>query len=609
MRILLLLFLAASSQTFASPACPLIGGVMQGQFERMRWLTKVARELRGGRSLDDCQSIELLKYSDSEIVDRLLDQPEFADAVLDFNLFYLGFRKDYVREASGELNPAVFDFPSALNSAREVYRGGDYFKIFEFEQPLFLPPLEPAEIRKPEDAKLSVEQNRRLHFEDIQSGLTKQIEYLREYPHTPIEQSCAVFLNEIREGFQWAAAGLYVPLMDATFKGNLWYGKVVEYCTGPFKTVDFDFRAELERIFAMNQKIFVAFADLEKSVYSTKSLANLRGLDVAAVGMTRSWNMFGTTHRQALQNSSTNFNRKRAAYMLSRFFCDDLTPINVESPKQHTQDRHGSEASCMACHYKLDPMAGYFRDFGIYFSSYSDNEKIRFDDNGAADRERYQSVWAGKNRAWNVGFIRSSSRENLNAYGETIEDLFATIRTEPEVKRCLVKRLFEYFVNDSQAIDAGWVEYLAAKFAAEVPSGSTRALKMAVKEVLLTKTFREPNPDPQQCYDYAPGYNPAGRPPCKVAYVFEKNCSSCHDGTYEEPYLDLTSWRQFSDGKYGFVHEDGQGNSRDRKETFAKILDRLQTEDVSRRMPLRRHMDPLDRETLFKWVNGLLNEH
>src|SRR5262249_26777289 len=47
---------------------------------------------------------------------------------------------------------------------------------------------------------------------------------------------------------------------------------------------------------------------------------------------------------QSLPNSSTNFDRKRASYMLKRFFCDDLTPINILAPEGHGgKDRHASE--------------------------------------------------------------------------------------------------------------------------------------------------------------------------------------------------------------------------------------------------------------------------
>ncbi len=612
MRILIL-FVGLSLfpwSALASTDCPLIGGVMQGQFERMRWLDKAARELRGGRGLtDDCLTLDLLKKTDGEIVDYLLAQPEFADTALDFNLHFLGFRRDYVRETSGEINPSIFDFPSALNSAREVLRGGDFFKLLEFEQPLFLPPLRTAFPKSPGDELLPPEENRQKHFAQIQAGLQAQIQFLRAHPDTTVETACSNFLNETREGWQWGDTGMYIPLMDIAFKSNIWYGKLIEHCVGPFRPNHIDFVKELEELHALNARIIAAFAKLEPKVYTTKSLNDIQSIDVNALGLAPGWHMFGTTHRLALQNSSTNFNRKRAAYVLSRFFCDDLTPINVEASGSHSEDRHASEASCMACHYKLDPMAGYFRDFGILFASYKGGEKIRFDDNAGITSKDYQRAWAGKGRVWNVGFIRSSTREDLNVYGEGIEDLFRTIRTEPEVKRCMVKRMFEFFVNDSQAVDAGYVEHLTEQFIKQAKVNSTEAFKQTAKEIVLARSFRESNPDPEQCYDYAPGYNPEGRPPCKVAFILEKNCASCHDGTHEHPYLDLTSWKKFPDGKYGFVHVDKNGASKDRLETFEKIMDRLSSENPRRRMPLRRHMDPLHREVLYKWANGILNEN
>ncbi|MEI6399160.1 MAG: hypothetical protein WCO71_10345, partial [Pseudomonadota bacterium] len=62
---------------------------------------------------------------------------------------------------------------------------------------------------------------------------------------------------------------------------------------------------------------------------------------------------YGEEFFQRLQNSSTNRNRKRAAWALKRFFCDDLTPINVEAPSSHVGGQHGSDPACYSCHYKL----------------------------------------------------------------------------------------------------------------------------------------------------------------------------------------------------------------------------------------------------------------
>ena len=109
----------------------------------------------------------------------------------------------------------------------------------------------------------------------------------------------------------------------------------------------------------------------------------------------------------ALGNSSTNFNRKRSAYVLKRFFCDDLIPVGFETPQEHVGGSHGSQTSCYACHHKLDPMAGFFRSYGAYFFDYSRSPDITFDDLASKDRAPYEGIWKGAGTgqpAWNIGY-------------------------------------------------------------------------------------------------------------------------------------------------------------------------------------------------------------
>lgn len=581
-------------------------------FERTRWIQKVARTLRGGRGLTNPKELdELAKKSDAEIVDHFLAQPEFADTVLDFNLHFLGFRRDFVREPNGEIVADVFDFPSAIRGAIEVRKGGDYLKFLELEQPLYQPRLNSPSIEEEKRLGLSDEKARAKLYREIQDGLLVQIREIEQNPGTPIEKLCTRFMNEHEEGGQLQKIGITYGLMDLGFNTNMWYGKLSEACIGPFRPKDLDFKAELNRIHQENKRLFKALEKFEPARYSTRDLRDVRALDIKAIGMAPRWHMFGNPHRQSLMNSSTNFNRKRAAYVLDRFFCDNLTPINVESTGEHTGGAHGSEPACMACHYKLDPMAGFFRDFGYLFSDYRKSDQIRFDDNASAYTEEYSKAWLAPKdagRTWNVGFIRSASRQDLNVYGSELEDLFRIIKTEPEVKRCIVKRMFEYYAGIDQTLDVGFLEYLTNEFVTVAKADSTRAFKEVSKMIVLGQTFRESDPQTDVCYDYPPGYDPAGKPPCKVARILEKNCASCHFSTFDKPFLDLTAWEIQADGKYSFPHLDKDGNQLPPHQTFEKILDRLSTQDPERRMPLKKHMDTLDREALFKWVMDVLNE-
>lgn len=581
-------------------------------FDRIGWVQRVARVLRGGKSLRDPQLIkDLAAKSDGDVIDYLLEQPEFADTALDFNLHFLGFRRDHIRDLDGELSETVYDFPSAISSAREVLKNGDYLKLLEFQQPLYHGRLKPPVMLEGVDKSIGLEAMRARHFALIQDGIGAQIAFLEAHPETTIGEACNRFIGESRDGYQLTDVGIYLSVMDVGYNTNIWYGRIVEVCQGPVVPEGFNFLVELKRLKATNQKFFSSLSAFEPAQYSTVDLDQVRALDVVTTGYSPTgWHMFARPHRQALMNSSTNFNRKRAAYVLSRFFCDDLTPINVENPLQHTGGAHGSEPSCFACHYKLDPMAGFFRDYGYLFSEFKSSLKIRFDDNGSADRAEYAKAWLapeGSKRKWNVGFIRSSTKENLNSYGENIEDLFRIIQREPEVKRCLVKRMFEYFVSDQQALDGGYHHHLTETFISRAKTNSTLAFKEVVKQLLLSRSFNVPDPVADECYDFPPGYDPSGRPPCRVAYILEKNCASCHGSTLDEPFLDLTSWKKLPSGASSFPHYSDSGEPIEMTTTFERLLERLTTADPKKRMPLRKYMDNIEREVLFKWATETLN--
>jgi hypothetical protein len=577
------------------------------EFERLRWFHRVARRLRGGQSLKDkTLERELLQKTDEQIVAYFMAQPEFGDYALDFSLHFLGFPRDRLRLQNGEVHPVVFEFPSAISAAREVLRDGDFLKLIELEQPLYHPRLySPAPL---EGQKLGDEERRAVLFANVQEGLRRQIRAQEKRQKPSFAASCEAFLNDVREGGQIADLGINYLFVDVVFNSNIWYGRLYEICIGSLPKDDVDFLAELKRIYITNTKVWEALKAFEPVRYSTKRLTSIKALDVKQLGVAPRWHLFGDNHRQTLMNSSTNFNRKRAAYVLKTFFCDDLTPITVENPGEHT-GRHGSEASCMSCHYKLDPMAGFFRDYGFLFGHYTDSKWIRFDDNATIEREEYHRAWLapkGAGRTWDIGFIRSATKPELNSYGDTLDDLFATIRTEPEVKSCMMKRLFAYHLGEKQAVDAGYMDYLAKQFNTQAAKNSTTAFKEATKRILLSRAFRTEDPDSSVYYDFPPNYDPVGRPPGRVAFLFEKNCVSCHSSTSGNGHLDLRSWVKLSDEVFSFSHLSN-GKQLPKRETFRRLSDRLTTSDSNRRMPLRQHMEPLDREVLFRWINEYLD--
>lgn len=308
------------------------------------------------------------------------------------------------------------------------------------------------------------------------------------------------------------------------------------------------------------------------------------------------------------KNSSTNFNRRRSAAVLRTFFCDDLVPIDIIADNlDHGDDGgHASDPGCRACHYRLDPMAGFFRQMGRQGTYFGADEAYIFDDGKVIVDDEYQSYrdqWRSDSglREWEVGFVRSAHLSYLNQYGESLEDLVTIIKQAKEVKQCMARRLSEYFISRSQSIDGAWLASITAEL--DTPEG-TPGLKAAIKRVVLSKAFTERDPEPQVCYDLPAGDDAGERPPCQVAHLLARSCVSCHNNGRPASGLALDSWKSLQDGQ-GFAHIQG-GNQVTRCRTFASIADRLEAVEPWRRMPMGGDLLPQERADLIAWVNSNL---
>jgi hypothetical protein len=307
-------------------------------------------------------------------------------------------------------------------------------------------------------------------------------------------------------------------------------------------------------------------------------------------------------------------NRKRAAYILSTYFCDDLVPINVELPEVHSeQGPHGNQAACLSCHYKLDPMAGFFRERGRSGYNFSARKTIQFDDGASENVQSYNQQWTfapetKTNIRWNVGYIRSTKFVDKNEYADDLPGLFKIIGRASEVKACLVKRMAEFFIGDNQVFDGAYLDDLTDRFNQESRTDSSRAFKNTVRRLLTSQAFAQSEPDPSRCYDAAPGEKIASEIPCDVAHVIRQNCLLCHSHWWPEAHLDLGSWIS-KGGEHSFSHKDKSGKEYSKTETFQRILGRLSNSDPDLRMPYRRYIAAGDRQKLFLWVNrGLQKE-
>lgn len=594
-------------------------------WQKRWWIDKTARLLRGGEGLGPDDDIDaLLRLPEEEIARRFMRDPRFGDTILDFNMYFLGFKANALK-TDGVYTRNAFDFANAVASAQALLTGRDYFKLFDFEGDFYMAPLrswpheDPPE---PADAGLSPQQMRSKAVGEIKAAFGELAAFAASQPPPTRGDLCErveVLVSRRNE----LTNGVYRAFDDAEIF-VLVRGRVVaapidmleeaadqrcleEESSSPEADVEHlaaTARSAAERL----DKAFAELLTFEPDAYQPKSVLEFRRFDLGALADTPRWLAFGFEQAVALQNSSTNFNRKRSAYVLKRFFCDDLTPVGFETPQEHVDGAHGSTTSCYACHYKLDPMAGFFRALGWKFNDFTGRDHVTFDDLAEAAMGNYEANWRakpGSDRAWNVGYIRSPRWKDKNSYGETLSDLSRIVRSAPEAKRCLMQRLVEYMTAENQTIDGGYLDQLTRAFEAEAARSSAEAMKNAIVRVLRSETYRQANPDPDRCYDRAPDAGRDKSPPCRVAFILEKNCTRCHGGPDSggRTSLDLSAWVPAPDGKsFTFPHLGPGKRQVPTHDTMTRIMQRLSSTDPKFRMPKGKLMSSQERQQLYLWA-------
>jgi hypothetical protein len=592
-------------------------------WQRRWWIDKTARLLRGGDGLGPDDDIDaLLPLSNEEIARRFMQDKRFGDAILDFNLFFLGFKSDHLK-TDGAYDRTVFDFPDAVAAAQSLLSGGDYFTLFDLEGPYFMAPLRTEASDEPQqagDQGLTPAQLRKKAMGEIEAVFADALSFAVAKPAPKVSALCAR-VEALADSGQQLTPQLHRAFDDAEIFGLIrgevlsrpleLLAKIAEKAcddgVAPASARK-NLADGLESALAQVRRSFAAITAFEPDRYQPNSVLEFKRFDLAAFPTRQKWLSFGFEQGMALGNSSTNFNRKRSAYVLKRFFCDDLIPIGFESPQEHVGGAHGSQTSCFACHHKLDPMAGFFRSYGAYFFDYSRSPDIIFDDLANKDRALYEAVWKASSKtqpAWNVGYIRSARYQSFNSYGSSIADLSRILRTAPEVKRCLVKRLHEYVVAEDQTIDGGYLDYLTREFEAEAATNSSAAVKNTIVRILQSAAYEQRNADPKRCYDVAPGSIAGEGPPCRVAFILSKNCAQCHNagGDDRAGRFDVGIWKPAPEGgSPTFRHLDDKMVQLSARDSLARVIERLSSFDPAARMPKGKVMPNDERQELFLWA-------
>ena len=136
----------------AAPAIPDRSGAEPSAWQRRWWIDKTAKLLRGGDGLGpDDAADALLPLSKEEVARRFMQDKRFGDSILDFNLFFLGFKSDHLK-TDGAYDRTVFDFPNAVAAAQSLLEGGDYFSLFDLEGPYSMAPLRSEASEEPPQA-------------------------------------------------------------------------------------------------------------------------------------------------------------------------------------------------------------------------------------------------------------------------------------------------------------------------------------------------------------------------------------------------------------------------------------------------------------------------
>ena len=583
---------------------------------KRRWMEKASKTLRAGRGMESLEAIDkLMTKSRSEIVDEWMEQPEFLNTVLDFGLFVWGAKRDSLQLADGSYSHMIFQVPSAIAAAQAAGRRQDFFsQLYSVTSPVYFERLNSPFSEDAEESKLSAHDLRQILVGRLKTEMGDFISKIETTPPANDIQFCAQW-----EEFSNSRVGKLSNLGFEVFANGLnvfafvedWYVSFYTngQCTKPSATdLSRNPVPQLRLIQAKDNRYMDGVLALEADAPAT-TVMKIKPLDSKDFGFdhVRNLSIASDFFSGSLTNSSTNMNRKRAAFVLDRFFCDSLVPINTESPATHAQNRHASEVSCHSCHYKLDPMAGFFANYGARFNDLSGFSTLFFDDGATTNRAKYLENWRDpKSQNWEIGYVRSPSAPQFNSYGQSLDDLFSIVKDAPEVKRCLTKRLFEYVIAPNQLADAGYIDFATQEFTCAAKSNSTDALKRAFKRLVLSRSFLERNPEADRCYDFPPNYDPNGAPPCRVASILQKNCVLCHDSTTARAHLDLSKWIVTSSGEKTFPHLDSKGNQIARATTLQTISDVISTSDEDSRMPKDRYMHPLEREALYSWLAGEL---
>lgn len=650
------------------------------------WISRVIRTLHPGRRATAEQIAKYLEKPKGEVVDELMLDPAFSEMVLDYSLVFLGQApnpnrslEEFVLNIEPTFNGSSL---AALHAAYQYATNGEYLALLDYFPSIYVTKLAPPS-RRIEDYKnefsglpdlpdaenllkgtdSQIRQGVIAHVTQLANELEAKftssgdINTLCPPPADSKNQPINPPIEILNRRISAAANHLRIDVWAKRFFSN----PLDEFFNACDYDTSIDTKARVEfaktafvKVNSMLRSLPLLIADFERrsATAASQGLASLVPLVSSLVPPelkpARTPDALSLEFFFANNNSSTNFNRRRGAAILKRYFCDNLVPLEVSlssNGRNHSSGRHASEPACQACHYKLDPMAGFFRSKGaggIEFLNPSPGERemlneakgelgippetavgdfLVFDDRAVVSGEKlndYLENWKKidgsgpsssntPSKSWNVGYIRSLSHPERNDYGSNLEDLFGIIRRAPEVKRCMTQRLADYIMGTGLRYDPAWIDTLAQPLiaAGESGQGSNQALRDTVKFLVLSNTFAARDPDPTMCYDRM---DPSSPVPCEVASIIQQSCAqSCHSSAVKMGHLALDTWIPDTSRapllRGQFDHRDASGALWPPATSFARIKQRIMSGDPNVRMPPQ-EIDQRPRTELYLWLEA-----
>lgn len=626
--------------------------VLAPEISHEEWLEKVSQTLRNGASLTDEEFEAYVDKTDDaskeEFVAKMMEDPRFAETLLKFGLFYFNRAANRIKTAASmpgmfNYDENVYAMPSVLAAAAAIAKdpNGDFFgEILNPRPSIYFAPL-----------VVTDEAAYQVLIDKFKAALQEALAPVKDPGPDDDNNGANAIATACGNGgnmmYEW-----YYRQQGANLKalfgdrlgmqlGNEWLVKTFSSvdCAGIFiqgengaesrfayKTTPAKLRAKLTSIDLAATKIIEQLRPLHRTTAGVKGLFELTRFDSAGIANADELSTAFTLEGfwKSLRNSSTNRNRKRAAYIFRTFLCEDLTPLDIDISGGAGETAHASSPACQGCHYKLDPMGGIFRYIGANGASFVGQDALIFDDDAIVQGDAYKDYLKGwaPNGHEQIGVYKAKDTPHPGWQSTVVEvpkedDLgklmYFLRRNSPEAKQCIARRMAEFFISNKQVYDGGWLGDLTAYI--DSGEGSGEFLRLGITRLMMSNSFKRRENQLNQCYDFAENATIGSTPPCDISLVIENNCVRCHNGSFvpnsKITYVNFGKWVDFPDGGKGFEHYElvnGVKKLRDRRSSLEEIRERINSSDSKRRMPTVGAMSLNDRSGFTKWLDGQLSQ-